>query len=129
MDWFDLVELLLELLFELVVPVLEELLAILAVRHQDRWDRSFPLLPILLWGAASGAVSCLIWRHRVIRGRPLVPGISLLLAPVLAGRVMRWVGERLRARGIIPTALASFRGGALFAFGMAAARFVCVALA
>jgi len=122
MEWSDVVELLLELLFELVFPVMEELLGSLAVRHEDRWDRSFPLLPILLWGAASGAVSCLVWPHRVIRGK------GWLLGPVLTGRVMRWVGERLRAREVTPTALASFRGGALFGFGMALARFVCVGL-
>jgi len=128
MDWFDLAELLLELLFELAIPVIEEVLADLAIRHKDRLDRSFPLLVILLAGGASGIVSYLVWPHRVIRGKPLVPGISLLLAPVLTGRTMAWVGDRLRAKDVVPSTLASFRGGALFALGMAAVRFLLVGL-
>src|SRR5438105_890299 len=115
MDWFEIVEVLLELLFELVIPVLEELLADLAIRYQGRPGRSFPLFVILLWGSVSGVVSYLLWPHRVIHGKPIVPGISLLFAPILTGRLMAWVGDRLRARGITPTALATFRGGALFA--------------
>src|SRR5437762_3506492 len=128
MEGFELLELLLELLFEVAVPVLEELLADLAIRHRDRPGRSFPLFLILIWGSVSGLVSYLIWPHRMMRARQVVPGISLLLAPILTGRVMAWVGNRLRARNITPTALATFPGGALFAFGMALVRFLMVGL-
>src|ERR1700724_1879277 len=100
MDWFEVLEVLLELLIELVFPVLEELAADLAIRYQDRPARSFPLFVLLLWGSVSGVVSYLIWPHRMIHGKPIVPGISLLFAPVLTGRVMAWIGDRLRARDV-----------------------------
>ncbi|HJZ95263.1 MAG TPA: hypothetical protein VKE70_02090 [Candidatus Solibacter sp.] len=128
MDWFDLLELVLELLFELVVPVVAELLADIGSSRKRPAAPAFPWAWILLTGTAVGTASALIWPRRLLREGTIVPGASLLLAPLLAARVMGVVGERLRDRGITPTALASARGGAVFAFGMALARFLMVAL-
>ena len=125
MDWFDLIEFLLELLFDVIVPVTVEILA--DVERQKRPQaRGFPWLRLLVFGALAGAASALVWPHRLIREKPMVPGASLLLAPLIAARVMGWVGDRVRAQDVTPTALASARGGAIFAFGMAAVRLLIV---
>ena len=128
MDWFDLAELLLELLIELVIPFLAELAADSELGRRFRRASGPSFLLIFASGAAAGAASCVIWPGRLIRGAPLVPGISLVLAPFWTGKAMSWVGDRLRARGVKPTALATFRGGALFGFAMALARFLWVGL-
>jgi hypothetical protein len=125
MDWFDLIELVVELLFDVVVPVTAEILADME-RQKRPQALGFPWLRLLVFGALAGAASALVWPHRFIREKPIVPGASLLLAPLIAARVMGWVGDRVRAQDITPTALASARGGALFAFGMAAVRLLMI---
>jgi len=128
MDWFDLAEFALELLFEILIPAVIEVLADIG-EHQKRPLRpTFPWVWILFAGSVAGAASALVWPHRVFRERPILPGLSLLLAPALASRVMGSIGARLRNRDITPTPLATARGGALFAFAMALARFLMVGL-
>jgi len=127
-DWIELLEPLVELLFEVVIPILAEIASAALARSKRQPPAIFPALPILLWGAGSGAVFCLLWPRRLLQTPPLIPGISLLLAPLLAGKAMRALGERLRARGIAPSVLATFSGGALFAFGMALVRFLWIGL-
>lgn len=125
MDWIDLLEVLIELLFEVAIPMLAELAGDRLYRRKPTAS-PYPALPILLWGAGAGAVFCLLWPARLIHTAPLFPGVSLLLAPLMAGKAMRSLGERLRARGVEPSSLASFSGGALFAFGMALVRFAWI---
>ncbi len=55
------------------------------------------------------------------------PGISLLLSPIAAGWIMKALGDWRRSRGHEPTVLATFWGGALFAFSMALVRRLRVA--
>src|SRR5437762_3820796 len=128
MGWFDLIELLLELLFEVVVPMLAELAADFGPAHKSRLKGTFPWLRIVLSGALTGALSSMLWPHHLVQGRTVVPGLSLLLSPLFAGRTMGWVGDRLRARGVKPTRLATIAGGALFAFGASLVRFLMVGL-
>jgi hypothetical protein len=128
MDWFDLGELAFELLFEVVIPAALELLADIGERQKRPLKPAFPWVWILFAGSVAGAASALIWPHRVFHERPLFPGLSLLLAPAFASRVMGSIGDRLRKRGITPTPLATAGGGALFAFSMALARFLMVGL-
>ena len=134
MEWLDL-EFLLELFFEVLMPVLAELCTDLWEVAGDSWPElrlrraeSFPILPILLSGAVASNISCLICPHRIIHGKPPIPGISLALAPLIAGCLMRGVGERLRDRELAPSSLASFAGGALFAFSTALIRFIWIGL-
>ena len=67
------------------------------------------------------------WRHRLINPKLLVPGISLVLAPLVAGLTLRPVGQ-VRTRKQMPSQAGTFRGGALFAFSMALIRLVWIGL-
>ncbi|MES2521380.1 MAG: hypothetical protein V4617_01690 [Gemmatimonadota bacterium] len=78
---------------------------------------------ILALGAALGAVATLIVPVRIMP-RPVVPGLSLVLGPVLAGGCMHAYGRWRKSRGKTASRLATFPGGALFAFGFALARFL-----
>jgi hypothetical protein len=56
----------------------------------------------------------------------LVPGVSLVLSPLSAGLVMKAFGDWRRRRGGDPSFLATFWGGALFAFSFALVRWLMV---
>ena len=87
----------------------------------------FAALSQLLFGSAAGVLSVLIAPSRVLPHAP-VPGISLVVSPLVTGATMQWIGDFWRDRGRPAPALFSFRAGATFAYGMALARFVLIAL-
>lgn len=110
-------EFLLEILFELAAE------AINALIHRRR--PSSPALStvgLVFVGAASGLVSAWLFPHRLIGTRVVLPGVSLLLAPLATGSAMHLLGKRLQQVGRYTSNLATFRGGALFAFSMALIR-------
>jgi hypothetical protein len=73
-------------------------------------------------GAAAGFLSAWLFPNRLIVTRVMVPGASLLLAPLATGVAMHLLGRRLRNLERQVTSLATFWGGALFAFSMALVR-------
>jgi len=75
-----------------------------------------------LLGASVGCVSIWLFPGRLFRTR--VPGVSLLLAPLLVGASLHAFGRYRRGRGHHPTNLATFWGGGIFAFSMAIVRFL-----
>jgi hypothetical protein len=92
-------------------------------------SRAHPLLAgigLLLFGAAAGALTRLIWPTPIFRAGPL-RGASLLLSPLVTGALMHRYGEWVESRARSRSSIATFWGGALFAFGMALVRFVWVA--
>ena len=122
------IDFLLELLLEALVQAVGEIIVELgwaSLRHAVRSKRRpNPVLAVLGWaviGGGCGAISALIFPHRVLpwHGRA---GISVILAPLLTGAVMKIVGDRRRAAGKETTALATFWGGAVFAFALSAVR-------
>ncbi len=80
---------------------------------------------MLLLGGALGALTRMIWPTRIFQPGP-VRGASLLLSPLVTGAIMDRYGEWVEARGGTRSFIATFWGGALFAFGMALVRFVWV---
>jgi hypothetical protein len=74
-------------------------------------------------GFTLGALSSVLLPGRVLPP-PATRGISLAISPIASGLAMHLWGSA-RARG--PHGLASFWGGASFAFGCALGRFVVVA--
>ena len=60
-------------------------------------------------------------------GSPLVPGASLVISPLLNGTLMHYYGSWHARRQLGRSSVATFWGGALFAFGFALVRFVTVA--
>lgn len=78
-----------------------------------------------MFGAAIGWVTTLVLPGRVILSGGL-PGSSLILSPVLSGMLMDAYGRWRASRGATRSKIATFWGGALFAFGMALVRFLLV---
>jgi hypothetical protein len=76
-----------------------------------------------LVGAVLGGFSLLLWPDRIFQPGP-IPGISLLLSPLGAGVALHAWGVYRRRSGHVTTNLATFVGGAAFAFGTALVRFV-----
>jgi len=125
------VEFLLELVIEVVLPAALEMLVDVG------WSRSRKRVPeatdswflvvtgLFVAGALLGGVSLLFWPKAFVSRGP-IPGLSLILAPAAVGGVMHvWGGYRRRS-GHATTTLASFAGGAAFALGAAVVRFLGV---
>ena len=73
-------------------------------------------------GVAAGLLSAGLFPHRLIDRHVILPGASILLAPLATGFAMHLVGRRLRRLGRHASNLATFWGGAVFAFSMALIR-------
>lgn len=80
---------------------------------------------VAILGAIAGALASLLWPARILHPGP-VPGASLLLSPLVNGLVMDRYGRWREGRGDERSTIATFWGGALFAFSMSLVRFVWV---
>jgi hypothetical protein len=78
------------------------------------------------WGALGGAVLSLIWPARIFE-HVVLRGSSLVASPLISGVVMHRYGQWRDRRREPRSHLATFWGGALFAFSMALARLIWVA--
>jgi hypothetical protein len=118
------VEFVLEFLYQLVVEISLEYVAEF-FRRRPTLSTVLAFIVIPLCGAFVGLFLSNMIPRRVLP-RPTVPGISLLLSPLVTGMVMKLFGDWRRSHGHQPTALATFWGGALFAFSMALVRWLRV---
>ena len=122
-----LIELLVSLLWEFFGQLLAELtfeLGLASTRHAVGKTAPNPFLAsagCLILGALAGGIMLAAVPHRILPTPP-VPGLSLLIAPLLNGLAMKSFGDWRRARGRPTTFLATFAGGAWFALAMAAVR-------
>ncbi len=122
-------EILAGILFELILPFLAEVamdLGLDSLRHAVRRGRAAnPALAgtgLFLLGGMLGFTSALVAPHRVWRPLLHPSGITVVLAPIVNGLLMHGFGAWRRRRGGDPSRLATFWGGAVFAFGLALAR-------
>jgi hypothetical protein len=118
-----------ELLFELVWFVLDVLLSgIIDLSFEPkRRDRSSTTgRAFEVWFAGGIAVGLGFISSQVIRERVLPPlprpGLSLVLAPFAVGLAMHAWGRVRRGRRGRPSYLATWYGGAIIGFGLAAGR-------
>jgi hypothetical protein len=125
-------EILLSAVWEILLQLTGELLLELgfhaAGESFSRRSRSHPVvagLGIAVLGGVAGLITSLLLPSRIIQQAP-VPGASLLLTPVISGFVMEMYGRWRMSRGGHPSYVATFWGGALFAFTMALVRFIFV---
>jgi hypothetical protein len=79
---------------------------------------------VLLGGCVGWLISELV-PQRILAASSL-RGASLVLSPLFAGVVMKWFGDWREKKGHQPTVLATFWGGAAFAFGAALMRWLIV---
>ena len=132
------IELFLEFLLEIVVQVTGEVLFEFVVglgwdslsgardsRHDE--SRGWTDVACFLIGCLAGVASVLIVGRR-LTPYSLLPGVSLVLAPVGTGFIMSRLGDSWDQRGRRRPVLFSFVSGAIFAFGMALVRFVYIEL-
>jgi hypothetical protein len=77
----------------------------------------------LVLGTVAGITTLLLFPDRLWPAAP-VPGVSLVVSPLLTGFVMQRYGQWKADHHRKPTFLASFAGGALFAFPMPVLRFI-----
>ena len=140
------IEVLFELLFELLSDVILQLvfemvfeLGITSVKRATKASRAsrslahvaasestHPALAALgcvLLGALAGWVSVLVVPHRLLPP-PKIPGLSMLLSPLFSGLAMHSYGRWRFARAKSHSRLATFAGGALFAFAIAVTRYL-----
>ena len=75
----------------------------------------------IMIGAGSGALSSLWLPHQIFPSRGF-RGVSLALAPLATGAVMKALGDWRRRQGKEVTLLATFWGGSAFAFALSLAR-------
>ena len=126
------IELLVEAVFDVFLQVLCELALELgweSMTHAlGKEKKANPLLAglgIVVMGAGLGLIGGWVFPHRVIKPSSL-PGLSLVLTPLGTGTIMQVFGSWRRRRGGEPSCLATFWGGALFAFSMALVRWLMV---
>lgn len=105
-----------EILFELGLEGLRRVF-----RRQRRAHPIVSAIGFVALGAAIGALSGWYWPAPIMPASPQ-PGINVILAPLLVGLAMQEYGTWSASRGREPSYLATFWGGALFAFAMAGTR-------
>jgi hypothetical protein len=81
---------------------------------------------LFLLGAVVGGLSLFLWPTAFWKPGP-IPGLSLILGPLGTGATMHVWGKSRRAGGHVTTNLATFAGGAAFAFGSALVRLLWAA--
>jgi len=126
---FSLLELFLEFFFEAAFEFAAELLGSLIWRGVaavfDTTEFKHPALACIGYvflGGVVGGLSLLLFPHPLVHPSR-VPGLSVVISPILAGLGMSLVGSTLRKRNKKAMQIESFGYGFAFAFGMALVRF------
>jgi hypothetical protein len=119
-----------EILAEIVLQIVGEALFEVGWESARSGTRRMPAvfaaLGLAVLGGAAGAMSGWLVPHRLMSWT-IAPVLSLLVAPVLVGGFLHWFGIWRRRRGHATSHLATFYGGASFAFGSAVARYLMLA--
>ncbi|HVN19935.1 MAG TPA: hypothetical protein VMU05_14210 [Dongiaceae bacterium] len=114
----------LEAILELVAGAILDVVSRLVSGAFEALDEAPPFAAAFIYGVLgtfAGGCSLLIFpRHLVHPSR--VPGISVVLSPLLAGAAFSTLGGFLRSRKKETTGIESFRHGYAFAFGMSVVR-------
>lgn len=127
---FAILEMIAEVFFEAAFEFIIEFLGSLVLRGiEAMFDTSQPKNPLLVCmgyvflGGVVGGLSLLLFPHPMVH-RSRIPGVSLIISPVLAGLGMSFVGASRRRRDQKVIQIESFGYGFAFAFGMALIRFL-----
>jgi hypothetical protein len=115
-----------ELIVELIMGLIADALSRLLRRLFVSTKRIGPVLSTTMFalaGVGAGLLSAWLFPH------PIVPpssfhGVSLIVAPLVTGALMGFLGRGIRRRGRRSVAIESFRYGFIFALAVALVRFV-----
>ena len=119
----------LEVAFEAVVSILDfgsDIADPLDLLDPPTSPRFWACVGYAVAGFCLGAFSGYVLPSRLLPA-PRTSGISLLVSPVVSGVAMHLWGSFRAERGRPATSMATFWGGASFAFGCALGRFVAIA--
>ncbi|MDQ8181967.1 hypothetical protein [Pelagicoccus sp. SDUM812005] len=119
-------ELFLEVIAEIFLQVVVEILADCGIHVFKRKPVQNPIpaaIGYFLFGCLAGGLSLLIFEGSFISD-PRLKIANLILAPLVAGLAMAWIGKRRRRGGKDSVRIERFCYGFLFAFGVALIRFV-----
>jgi hypothetical protein len=119
---------------ELLVEVFGELIfglgwesVVSSFRRRSRADPVLARVGYVLIGGVLGALSAFVLPRRLARD-PLLSVVGVLLNPLLFGLLSDYYGHLRRRKERMTTNLATFWGGALFAFSLGAARLAVIML-
>jgi hypothetical protein len=122
-------EIIFEIFFELLLQIVGEVLVeglihgISGAGPRKAVNTIIALGFYLSLGALIGLLSLLIFPQSFVRSSRL-PGISLIIIPLLAGLTMAGIGRIRRQQGHAVLRLDTFGYGFVFAFGMALMRYL-----
>jgi hypothetical protein len=114
-----------EFLLECFVALVSDLLLRLGRGIFQTFQVENPIVAFavyVFWGMVMGGFSLLVFPHRMMH-RSGIPGISLIVSPVLVGMLMSLTGSILRKREKRVIRIESFAYGFAFALGMTLVRF------
>jgi len=118
---------LLILLFDFLGQLILELLCLVYfnndLSNQPNLANSF--IRYFFIGIIIGIISVILIPSQFIRLHT-IPGLSMILVPILTGLSMKMWGIFRGKRGKDPIHLATFWGGAIFAFGTTLSRFILI---
>jgi hypothetical protein len=127
---FGLLEVFLEIFFEAAFEFAAEFLGAMILRGVatifDTSEFRNPFLASIGYvflGGVAGGLSLLFFPHPLVH-HSRVPGLSVVVSPILAGLGMSLVGTTLRTRNRKAMQIETFGYGFAFAFGMALVRFI-----
>ena len=89
-------------------------------------NKLFDAIRCLLFGTCLGFIGVLIFPHRMFQYQ-IFQGVSLIIVPITVGILMHYWGKYLLAKRGENYFIATFSGGALFAFGASLFRFIWLA--
>lgn len=114
------IEVFAEALFELGFYSLAE-----ALNRKRKRNPVLASIGYLLWGGIIGGVTLLVFPMHMIK-QPSLRMLNLFISPIVAGLAMSGIGALRKRKGQDLLRIDSFFYGALFAFGLAMVRFLCV---
>lgn len=121
---------LLDIILEVIIPLIAELGSESISRKlfkNKTVNKYFALFGYIILGSLFGFVSYLIYPKRIVDTGAL-SGISIVVSPIIVGLIMKkWGEHRTRSKKNI-TVLATFWGGALFAFAYAIVRYLLITI-
>ena len=120
----EILEIALEIIIPLIAEFFSENISGYLFKHKTA-NKFLALFGYTILGGLFGFLSYLIYPKRIINTGSL-SGISLVVSPLIVGLIMKkWGKRRINSKKNI-TALATFLGGALFAFSYSLVRLLLI---
>ena len=121
-----LVEFVTIILFEIILDILFEFGFETFGDSRKEQKKTNPIIVLFGYfslGVVMGFISILFFPRMLVQPSN-IPGLSLIATPLVTGLALHTWGDYRQRNGKKTTILATFKGGAIFAFGTALVRFI-----